>query len=403
MLEVISIEKALELTQREDELDSIQINLNESLGYILSQDIVAKENVPGFDRSLVDGYCVKSKDVFGASLSIPAMLEYQGSIEMGETPQEELKDGSCIYVPTGGELAKGSDAVVMIEYVEDMDDGFRYMMKPSAPGAHITYRGDDVKEGQVILTKGTKVTSKVVGVLSSLGFDKIEVFRKLKVGILATGDELVETAQEVTGSKIRDINNPLLSALMSESHCDVSIYGIVRDNEEEIKEALSTLTDENDIVLVSGGSSVGEKDKTLEILESFDGAQTVFHGLALKPGKPTMYVKIKDCDVFGLPGHPLACYFVYQTLLRPYIAKRYQSDSDIVKVSAISKVSIGSNHGREECMIVKTHKIDGQLYFEPLPSKSGMISRLAQGDAYLRIPRDKEGIDEHELVEITLI
>ncbi|MFV0379990.1 MAG: molybdopterin molybdotransferase MoeA [Anaerorhabdus sp.] len=403
MLNVISVKDALELIKNKSELESIQVKLNDSLGYYLSEDIIAKENVPDFNRSLVDGYCVKSKDVFGASLSIPAILKYQGSINMGESFNEPLKDGCCIYIPTGAKLAEGSDSIVMIEYVEDISDGFRYISKPSAPGDHITYRADDIKQNEVIICKGTKITSKIIGVLSALGYDLVNVFKKLKVGIIATGDELVETSSKLTEAKIRDINNPLLASLISEANCDVNIYGIVKDNEDKIKEAISSLKDNCDIVLISGGSSVGEKDKTLEILNSFKNSKTYFHGLALKPGKPTMFTRIDNCDIFGLPGHPLACYFVFQTLIYPYILDRYKTKSAKVKVAAYSKVSIGSNHGREELLIVKTEKIGDKYYFSPLPSKSGMISKLAKGDAYLRIPRDKEGINENELVEITLI
>ena len=374
------------------------VELLSALDRILAEDVLSTEDVPGFNRSTVDGFAVKASDTFGCSDSVPAILDFKGEVLMGEAPKFSIEKNECAYVPTGGELPAGADAMVMLEFSEDYGDGTRALLKPSAPGQHVTFKGDDVKVGQKVLSSGTKLKARHIAALASLGYSSVKVYKKLKVAVISTGDELVDVTKTPVGAQVRDINSYELCAALLELGCDVTKVGIVVDDltllETKVKEAVAS----NDLVLVSGGSSVGVKDATFKVYDKL--GEVLFHGIAIKPGKPTIFASIENTPCFGLPGHPLAAFYIFDLFVKPLVYSMSGQNERIglVKTAKVS-LSIPCNHGREECVGVRF--IDEHTV-EPIFTKSGLISTLSNIDGYIRIGRDCEGISQGDEVEVLL-
>lgn len=390
-----------------------ETDLLSAVGRILAADIVSEENVPDFNRSTVDGYAVKASSTFGCSESIPSILDYKGEVLMGQAPEFEISENECAYVPTGGELPHGADAMVMIEFSEDYGDGTRAMLKPSAPGQYVTYRGDDVKVGQTVLKAGTRLAARHIGALASLGYDTVSVFRRPRIAVISTGDELVDVTARPSGAQVRDINTFTICAALAEMGCEFEKVGIVIDElpllEGKIKSVI--YGDENtnpcDMVIVSGGSSVGVKDATFKVYDKL--GEVLFHGIAIKPGKPTIFAEISGKPAVGLPGHPLAAYYIFNLFVKPFIESMSGETTSAngrkrlgTTQRAPLSLSIPCNHGREECMGIKLKESDGELCAEPVYAKSGLISVLSESDGFIRIARDCEGLSGGEEIDVNL-
>lgn len=378
------------------------VNLMESLGRICAQDICAQEDVPGFHRSMVDGFAVKAKDTFGASENLPAMLKKTGEVFMGQKPRQQVGDGECMAIPTGGEFPVGADCAVMVEYTEDLGDGFIYVQKPSAPGAHMIYQGDDVKKGDVVLHAGTEIRPQDIGALAALGVTKVRVVKPITVGVISTGDELVGIDQPVCGAQIRDVNTWLIGAGIAAQGASWVSYGIVKDDYDTLKAAVKKAAAECDMVLISGGSSVGTKDATYRVVDEL-GSGVFVHGIAIKPGKPTIIGSIDQKPVFGLPGHPVSAYFIFRLFVCETIdllmGKKRKA---IGSVQAVLRFSLPSNHGREEYVPVSIEEEDGEFYAQAVQSKSGLIASLSRADGYVRIARGQEGLMKGQKIAVYL-
>lgn len=399
MLNVVSFEDAIRITQAEAssfEIATEMLDISECLGRVLSEDIASKENIPPFDRSTVDGYAVLSSDTFGAGESIPSMLSLKGEILMGEEAKEAVSSGECIKISTGGMLPEGADSVVMVEHTEQMIDGTCLIFKAVSPFQNVTKKGDDVNIGQTVINKGTKITSKHIGILCALGITEVECVRKIKVGIISSGDEIVAVEDEVPMGKIRDINSHFLAALVKENGYDATEYGIVRDNFDELYNTLQKAADECDVILISGGSSAGTKDMTAAVIDK--NGEVFFHGIAVKPGKPTIFGKTKGKAVFGLPGHPAAAYLIAKTVVLNFLSFCCKQASKALTATAEITESISSNHGREE--LVPVILTEGKA--QPLFFKSGLVSLLSSADGFVVIPRNKEGLFKDEKVTVYL-
>ncbi len=310
------------------EIEGESVTLTEATGRILKNDVTAKGNVPDFRRSTVDGYAVYSRDVFGASESVQSILDLKGEILMGQETQGEITaPGQCYYVPTGGMLPKGADSVIMLEYAEKLDDATILVSKSPSPGENVVEIGEDIRKGKVVIKKGTRLRAYEIGVLSSLGFYEVLVCRKPKIGIISTGDELVHPSEKIFPGQIRDINTYLLSSLAKDGGCIPVRYGIIKDEYELLKDAVEKAVSECHIVLVSGGSSVGKKDNTVNVIKGLEDGELLVHGVSVKPGKPTIMGKSKGKIIFGLPGHPLACAVIFQVMVKYYICLLYTSPS----------------------------------------------------------------------------
>lgn len=395
--EVFQIIKT-EFSQLSDKTESV--SLFEACGRILSEDICATEYVPSFDRSTVDGFAVHARDTFGCSDSIPAILENDREIFMGQAADFTLKDGFCAAIPTGGQLPEGADAVQMIEYSEDYGDGTTGILKPVAPGHNVILKGDDVYPGKAVLPKGRKLTPQDIGALAAMGIVNVPVRQKLKVAVLSTGDELIPPEETPKPGQIRDVNSSLLAALLTQAGTIPVLYGITPDQEEVLSKKVDAAASECDLVLISGGSSVGAKDATCRIIENY--GCILFHGIAMKPGKPTIFGKINEKPVIGLPGHPVAAFFITHLFVRALLAQLTGQTWRNFQTDAVLSESVEANHGRAQYNGVFLEQQTGRVVAHPIRGKSGLITTLAGSDGYFCIPRDCEGLPAGASISVTL-
>lgn len=389
MLNVLSKEEAVAVVRAaagEISLPTEPTELSDSAGRTLSRDIAAKEDVPAFDRSTVDGYAVRAFDTFGAGNAIPAQLRVCGEIAMGKAPDLSVRPGECVRIPTGGMLPEGTDAAVMVEHTDE-SHGLCLIYRPVSPGANVTKKGEDIRLGQTVLRKGTQISAAQVGVLAALGELQVPVFRRPVVSVISTGDEL--TDGPLAPGKIRDVNGSLLCEAVRAAGGEALFYGAFPDDRQKITDALRRCLDRSDIVLISGGSSAGTRDMTVDILGELGSVS--FHGVAMKPGKPTIFGTVGGKAVFGLPGHPLAAYFVFRLIVLEHIDALLQRTPDRKLRDARLAENIPSNHGREEYLCVRFCDEDTVV---PLHTRSGAISVLAEADGFIRIDRDAEGLEQ---------
>ena len=372
--------------------------LSAVVGKILAEDICATEYVPDFNRSTVDGYAVKAADTFGCSDSIPAVLTLKGQVLMGEQADCGVTAGSCAAVPTGSEVPAGADAVVMLEYTEDYGDGTIGILKSASPGLNMVYRGDDVKLDDVVLKKGIRLDVQDVGVLAAMGITKVPVKPAVTVGIISTGDELVPEEETPGPGQVRDVNSTMLAAAMEKAGAAVIRYGIVKDEEALLMETVEKALDACDIVLISGGSSVGAKDATCRVVEKM--GTLLCHGIAMKPGKPTIFGKKENKAVIGLPGHPVAAMFITTLFVIPLLHRLEGADISKYEIQACLTESVSANHGRAQYMGVHLKRENGRLLACPVRGKSGLISSLAGTNGYFGIDRDCEGLAAGSLISV---
>jgi molybdopterin molybdotransferase len=397
MLTVKSIDEVQEIIR--DRFASLRmpaepIALEFALGRCLAEPLIAGEHVPDFNRSTVDGYAVIASDIFGCSEAIPALLTLTGEIAMGEHASLQLVKGQCAYVHTGSELPNHADAVVMLENAEDFADGTIAINKPVAPGANLIFRGDDVKPGQQVLPAGRRLNASDIGSLAALGITTLNVFQSPHVAILSTGDELVATGEPLSLGKIRDVNAPMLSAAVIEAGGTPKFYGILADDENLIQETMAAAIPDCDLLLISGSTSVGIKDAVPKVISHL--GELLVHGVAAKPGKPTIVGAIHSKPVFGLPGNPLAAYFMFHLFVRPLLYHLQGASVREDSVQAVLTRAVSSNQGREEFIQVRLK--DGTA--DPIPAKSGLITSLAAANGFIRIPRDTEGLPQGALVKV---
>lgn len=397
MFKVISLAEAKEIIRNQFgslRLSAETTELKNASGRFLAADIVSDEFIPAFDRSTVDGYAVISRDLRGCSDSIPSILLKAGESPMGEMPMHTLKPGECFYIPTGGALPAGADAMVMIEFVEDFGAGEFAFVKPVAPGANMIFKGEDLQPGSQILPSGKRLNPADIGTLASMGLTEIEVFKQPEVGIISTGDELVPAGVMLMPGKIRDVNTHMLSALLQETGAVAQTHEIVPDQRDMLRKAIQKALSTVDILLVSGGTSVGEHDNLPVLIEEL--GQILVHGIAIKPGKPTIIGKIDSKPIIGLPGNPVAAFFMFHALVKPLLFSLSNSREAQQTVRANLTRAVPSNHGREEVILVW---LEGDQA-APVPSKSGLISTVSKANGYFLIPREKEGLAAGEQVNI---
>ena len=369
-------------------------------GRVLAEDMKSLEYIPGFDRSTVDGYAVRAADTFGCSDAVPAILPVTQEVLMGGAAQP-LAPGSCAAIPTGGAVPQGADAVVMLEYAEDYGDGTVGLTKSAAPGANLLYKGDDVYPGKLVLPKGRRLGAQDIGALAAMGVSSVSVSRRVRVGILSTGDELVPVAETPGEGQVRDVNSALLAALMTKLGADTVSYGIFPDTESVLAAGVDKALAECDAVLLSGGSSVGVKDAACRILSS--RGDILLHGIAMKPGKPTILAKVGGKAVFGLPGHPVAAFFSAQLFVRALLAQLTEESHAAPRtVSAVLPEAVSANHGRAEYIAVHLEKTSSGLIAHPIRAKSGLITALAASEGFFCVPRDREGFSAGETVDVML-
>ncbi len=402
---VVSVNDARDLIKNEFgnyRMGSEEVSLVQAQGRVLSDDVVSDINVPEFDRSTVDGYAIQVEDSHGATESIPSILEVLGEVLMGETPNYEVKTGQAVYVPTGGMMPMGATGMIMIENTEKMDQETVLLFKPISKGENMVFKGEDIKTGQVALQAGRRIGPNEIGVLASLGIKRVKVIKRPQVYILSTGDEVIDLDEELQMGKIRDINSYALSAMIKEMGAEVAGREIVKDNYELLMSGVKNALKEADIVLLSGGSSVGTRDYTHKVITDLKGKGVLAHGLSIKPGKPTIIGDGQGKLIVGLPGHPVSSIVVFKAIVQPYIQSLLKAPSHSRMVEAITTHNFPSSPGKETYHMVTLKEEDGKILATPSFGKSGMITLLSRSNGYIVIAEHEEGIDKGETREVYL-
>lgn len=379
-----------------------EIELLKAQGYVLAEDVCARENVPLFRRSTVDGYAVRAADTVGAGESIPAFLRIVGEVEMGCAPEMEVTPGTCVYVPTGGMIPEGADGVVMMEFCELFSDTEAAVYKPVAAGANIVEAGDDMKQGQKVLKKGTKITPQAIGALAALGITRVRTYCPWKITVISTGDELVAPRETPKPGQVRDINTYGIYATARQMGFEVAECAMLKDDRMLLLETAQKGMEQSDIVVISGGSSQGKKDETNSVIDELASEGAFTHGLALKPGKPTIlgYDRPTQTLLAGLPGHPAAAMLVFRLVIGWLWRTATGEKEPYVRTAEIS-TNLPAAPGKLTCQLVHLARRDeGSLAAIPIFGRSGLISTLSGADGYILIEENKEGLKKGERVSV---
>ena len=404
---VKSVTEVLELITEFVPLDVESVSLAEAAARVLSADLVAESDVPEFDRSSMDGFAVRARDTFGASEGLPAFFEVIGEVFMGQAPRFEVGPNQAARIWTGGMLPRGADAVVMVEYARAVDDDHVELSKPVAPDENVILRGEDVTASQVLLPKGHLLRPQDLGLLAALGKSEILVYRRPRVAIISTGDEVVPVTETPTPGKIRDINTYTLGSLVQSYLAQPIGLGLVGDDRARLREAVSQGLDQADVVLISGGSSVGVRDYTVEIFNSFKDAELLIHGVSVSPGKPTIMSRIGNKSLWGLPGHAVSAMITCDLFVRPLLdqlsGRKTGQENWGFKVEAILTRNVPSVHGRQDYVRVRLESNgSGPPLAVPVLGKSGLISTMVKADGLIEIGLNEEGLPKGSLVKVSL-
>jgi len=382
------------------------VSIDDALGRILAADIKSDEDLPGFKRSAMDGFALKSRDTFGARESFPAFLSVVGEVAMGKIPPMALKKGEAARISTGGMLPEGADAVLMLEYSHELDKTSIEAFKAVSPLENVIGSSDDIASGTVILPAGKKLLPHDLGALAGIGKMQLEVFRRPVVGIISTGDEVIPAHAKPEPGQIRDINSYTLKALCTKNGGKPVWFGICPDNFNEYRKILTEAVEQCDMVWISGGSSVGVRDFTLKACHTINNFRLLAHGISIKPGKPTIIGAAGHKPVIGLPGQTASALVIAMVFLEPLLAsisgdksawqKRYYS------VEAILSRNVDSFPGQEDWVRVRLENHGGIIKAVPIFGKSGLISTLLDADGLIKIDINAEGLYEGNKVTVYL-
>jgi len=373
------------------------VPLEKAARRVLLAPVISDTDIPGFNRSVVDGYAVRAADTAGAGESVPALLHCTGRIAMGETTASlNPGPGECVYVPTGGMLPAETDAVVMVENVELADDTV-LVKKVVAHGENVLLYNEDFKKGEPVLPAGRRLSPQDIGVLAAAGCTSVPVSRKPVVGIISTGNELVPATVTPGQGQVRDANAPMLGAFLKGYGCSPKFYGIVHDERTAFDAVVSRAVAECDLVLLSGGSSKDDRDMTAGVIAA--KGEVLIHGIAIAPGKPTIIGRISGKPVFGLPGHPASAYIVLIAVVRPLLDHMIGVENPQIRtIRAVLDLNIPSQRGREDYVRVRVDK----GIATPVFGKSGLLNTLIASDGIIRIPAGSEGLEKGSEVEVIL-
>ncbi|MDK2881303.1 MAG: molybdopterin molybdotransferase [Clostridia bacterium] len=379
-------------------------SLLDCLGMRLAHPVVAREDVPGFARSTVDGYAVRAEDTFGASEGLPAFFTVTGEVRPGVAPERGIAPGEAMRVATGAMLPPGADAAVMVEYTEEAGEGCIEVLRPVGPGENILRPDEDIKAGEEVFPGNHLLRPQDIGYLASIGEVELDVFAPLRVGIISTGDELVPPEEKPRPGEVRDINSYTLYSMVRALGGAPVLYGVVRDDTGLLENRLREACRETDLVVISGGSSVGTRDHTAGCIAALGEPGLIFHGLAVRPGKPTLGGVVGGKPVFGLPGHPAAALISFDLLVSPLLKfGGYRSlPEGASPVKAVLARSLGSAPGREEYFRVKLRRDQGRIWADPILGKSGLLTPMVEADGIVRIPLESEGLAQEAEVDVYL-
>jgi molybdopterin molybdotransferase len=383
------------------------IAIIDARGRVLAKPLKAPIDLPHFNRTNMDGYTVRAKDTFGASASLPTYLKLVGAIEMGKEAKRALKKGETMRIATGGMLPPGADSMVMVEYTEEMGDGTVEIQRSASPWENILRIGEDVKKGAEIFAAGRRLRAHDIGALTGVGITKVPVHRHPTVALISTGDEIVDPKQTPKPGQVRNVNQYSLHAMITEAGGETIDLGVVKDDRTTFEKAMSQALKEADVVMISGGSSVGIKDMTVDVICSFPRSEIFFHGISIAPGKPTIFAKATGKPVVGLPGHPVSALVVFSLFGAPLVRMMggepaATAFAPLRTTRARLAQNVASAPGREDYVRVILEPSNGMLTARPLPGKSGAVFSLVQADGMVCIPHDEEGKETGEEVEVIL-
>ncbi len=380
-----------------------RISLFEAGGRILATDVKSKVDLPPFTRSVYDGFAVRAEDTFGAGEENPVTLQNIGRVLAGQVFKKKVEEAECVEISTGAPLPEGANSVVMVEDITTSGEGKIEVRRAVSPGENVSQSGSELKKGEKVASKGQRLTPQLHGALFACGIEELEVFARPKVGIISSGEELVEVGSEIELGQIYDVNGPAISDAVRNCGGDPEYFGIVKDDFEMIEERIKAALEKCDLVITSGGSSAGASDIVPEVIDSLGEPGVIVHGLAQKPGKPTILALIGEKPVFGLPGYPVSALMEFDQLVASYIRELAgESEPDLMEVKAKLSRKILSARGRRELVPVSLEKNEEELFAVPLREGSGAITSLARADGYTVISIEREIVSENELVIVNL-
>jgi molybdopterin molybdotransferase len=390
-------------------LDTEQVKLSRATGRILAKDMIPSHDWPLMDRSCMDGFAVNARDVFGSSEMNPGYLECATALSIDEIPELIVPPGECARIATGGILPEGTDAVVMVEHTQEMDGKTIEIRKSVAPGENVMQQGEDGREGKPVLSAGAIIRPQEVGLAAALGFEELTMIRRPRVGILSTGDELIEVSETPRPGQVRDVNSHTIATLVKQVNGVPIRYGIIKDDLESLNAALAKSIEDNDLTLLSGGSSIGVRDLTVETIESMEDSEILAHGVALSPGKPTILGRVGTKPVIGLPGQVTSALVVMHVLILPLL-RNLQGDATAFNptIRAIRKAELSRNvpskPGREDYIRIRLEERDGKPPLaHPVLGKSGLLRTMIQANGLAAIPADSEGLYKKQLIDVWIV
>ena len=403
--------EVLALYPRFSRVGAEEVGLDDALGRVLAGPVAAPEAVPQFQRSTMDGYAVCARDTFGASVGAPQYLEIKGEVLMGAAPVRPLLPGEAFRVPTGAMLPEGADAVVMVEYTAEHPDLTLEVRRAVAPGENLLAPGEDVPAGKLLFDAGARLRPQDLGLLAALGITRLKAYRRPRVAILSSGDEIVPVARQPGPGQVRDANAHLTAAQVREEGGLPLLLGIIPDDFGALRAALAAAISDADLILISGGSSVGARDLTLAAIRDLPASEVLAHGVAIRPGKPTILAAVDfglgsgAKPLLGLPGHPASAAVVMEVLGRPLLARLSGLQAappwGRTVTAALSRNLAGAS-GREDYVRVRLRPEGETLWAEPVLGASGLLSPLVNSDGLVMIPLGVEGLLKGEPVEVRL-
>ena len=396
--ELIPYDEALSTLLKEVEpIDRTEnVPLDDAFERVLASDVESDMFVPPFDRAAMDGFAVIAEDTFEAGKFDPIELKIIGKLHAGDSPEKEIRKGECIQIATGAPMPEGADAVVKVEVTEKENDLVN-VYQPVHPGENVSPKGEDIEKDETVLKKNLFLTSARIGALAAMGKERVEVYEKPRIGIIPTGDEVVPIEGELKPGQIYDVNSHTLTAVVSKNGCLPFSGEVVHDSIDGLKKGIEKEINKRDMVLFSGGSSVGDKDVLIDALDSI--GEVIFHGVKLKPGKPTLFGKVEGTPVIGMPGYPTSCLNTAQQLVKPALRKLSRlPEAPERRTKAVLQKRITSSLGRQQYMTVKLE--NGDAY--PVYKQSGAITSMAQADGYFEIPENKELVEKGEKISVIL-
>ena len=404
---VLTPQEALRLLLAVEPVGSETIRSVQGRGRVLAADLQSAVDLPHFHRAAMDGYAVISKDTFGASQSLPAYLKLAGVVEMGKEATQLLTKGEAMRISTGGMMPPGADAVVMVEYTDETDGGMVEIHRGVSPWQNVIQIGDDIKRGELVFAKGRRLRAHDLGALTGVGISSVAVYKRPRIALISTGDEIVDVEVDPRPGQVRNINQHSLAGLIEEVGGELKDWGVVRDDRAQLTQAIGEALAWSDLVLLSGGSSMGAKDIALETILSFPDAEFIFHGISIAPGKPTIFARACGKPILGLPGYPVSALVIFDLFGAPMLRRLGGENLAALQnftrtLRAKLKTNIASQIGREDYVRVTLEPDGGQFIATPLPSKSGAIFTLVKADGMVRIELNQDGLEQGEEVDVIL-